>query len=363
MMLLDGDTLSLDDLVAIADAKAPVGLSARARTRVAASRAVVDAAANGDRPVYGVNTGFGSFAETRIRSGSALAPATESAAQPCRRRRCTAAGTRGARVDGAAGQRAGQGLLGNPPRDARGAHRPARPRRAPPRAEPRIRRRQRRSRAARAHRARARRGGRDVGRFDAHARRRCARRRRPGAHGAGGEGRARAHQRHPGVDGRARAGTRRGRAARTRRGYRGRHVDRRAARIATSVRRAHPRWRGRSRGRPPRPTTSTGSSRAARSTRHTPIADACRTPTRCGARRRCTAPRAKRCSWARQMVDRRDERRHRQSDGVRGDGRDRVRRQLSRRARRHRGRLRWCSRSRSSRPSASAARNGSSIRR
>jgi histidine ammonia-lyase len=66
MILLDGDTLSLDDLVAIADAGAPVGLSAEARRRVAASRAVVDAAAAGDTPVYGVNTGFGSFAETRI---------------------------------------------------------------------------------------------------------------------------------------------------------------------------------------------------------------------------------------------------------------------------------------------------------
>jgi histidine ammonia-lyase len=66
MVLLDGHTLSLDDLVAIADTVVPIAVSADARARVAASRAVVDAAADGDRPVYGVNTGFGSFAETRI---------------------------------------------------------------------------------------------------------------------------------------------------------------------------------------------------------------------------------------------------------------------------------------------------------
>ncbi|MDP1570233.1 MAG: histidine ammonia-lyase [Vicinamibacterales bacterium] len=66
MVLLDGDTLSLDDLVAVADRGAPVGLSAAARARVSASRAVVDRMAAGDAPVYGVNTGFGSFAETRI---------------------------------------------------------------------------------------------------------------------------------------------------------------------------------------------------------------------------------------------------------------------------------------------------------
>jgi histidine ammonia-lyase len=41
-------------------------LSDATRARVAASRAVVDAKAAGDEPVYGINTGFGSFAETRV---------------------------------------------------------------------------------------------------------------------------------------------------------------------------------------------------------------------------------------------------------------------------------------------------------
>ena len=66
MILLDGNRLSLTDLLTIADAGAEVGLTAEARTRVKAARAVVDAKADGDAPVYGVNTGFGNFAETRI---------------------------------------------------------------------------------------------------------------------------------------------------------------------------------------------------------------------------------------------------------------------------------------------------------
>jgi histidine ammonia-lyase len=63
---LNGDTLTLEQLIAIADDRVPVGLADEARARVAASRAVVDRRANGDAPVYGINTGFGSFAETRI---------------------------------------------------------------------------------------------------------------------------------------------------------------------------------------------------------------------------------------------------------------------------------------------------------
>ena len=66
MILLNGSDLSLKDLLAIADDGEGVGLAADARARVAASRAVVDAAAAGDAAVYGVNTGFGNFAETRI---------------------------------------------------------------------------------------------------------------------------------------------------------------------------------------------------------------------------------------------------------------------------------------------------------
>jgi histidine ammonia-lyase len=66
MILLDGDTLTLDALVAIADRRAEVGIAPGARERVARARDVVDALADGEVPVYGINTGFGNFAETRI---------------------------------------------------------------------------------------------------------------------------------------------------------------------------------------------------------------------------------------------------------------------------------------------------------
>src|SRR5688500_451869 len=65
MILLDGAGLTLSDLLAIADDRAEVGLAPDARARVVAARAIVEAKAGGDTPVYGVNTGFGNFAETR----------------------------------------------------------------------------------------------------------------------------------------------------------------------------------------------------------------------------------------------------------------------------------------------------------
>jgi histidine ammonia-lyase len=70
MVLLDGRSLSLEHLLDVADGPAPVALAAPARRRVAAARTVVDRVAAGDAPVYGINTGFGSFAEVRIPSDS-----------------------------------------------------------------------------------------------------------------------------------------------------------------------------------------------------------------------------------------------------------------------------------------------------
>lgn len=69
MILLDGESLTLEQLVAIADRAATIGLADAARRRVAEARAVVDRLAEGDAAVYGVNTGFGNFAETRIARG------------------------------------------------------------------------------------------------------------------------------------------------------------------------------------------------------------------------------------------------------------------------------------------------------
>src|SRR3954447_7710770 len=66
MVLLDGSTLTLEHLLAIAEHGEPVALTDAARARVRASRAVVDRRAAGDEPAYGINPGFGSFAEVKI---------------------------------------------------------------------------------------------------------------------------------------------------------------------------------------------------------------------------------------------------------------------------------------------------------
>lgn len=66
MVHLDGNRLTLEDLVAIARDAAPVGITEAARARVRAARAVVDEFAHHDEPTYGINTGFGHFAEVRI---------------------------------------------------------------------------------------------------------------------------------------------------------------------------------------------------------------------------------------------------------------------------------------------------------
>jgi len=66
MVILDGSSLTIEQLIAIADRGERVSLSDAARVRVQASRVVVDRRAAGDEPAYGINTGFGSFAEVRI---------------------------------------------------------------------------------------------------------------------------------------------------------------------------------------------------------------------------------------------------------------------------------------------------------
>ena len=68
-VLFDGASLTLTDLCAIADGDATAGLSPDAAERIDASRAVVDRHARDDRPMYGINTGFGALAETIIPRG------------------------------------------------------------------------------------------------------------------------------------------------------------------------------------------------------------------------------------------------------------------------------------------------------
>jgi histidine ammonia-lyase len=67
--VLVGAPLTLDDLVRVARARAPVALDPDARARMAAARDAIDAITAGGEGaprVYGVNTGFGALAETRI---------------------------------------------------------------------------------------------------------------------------------------------------------------------------------------------------------------------------------------------------------------------------------------------------------
>ena len=66
MIELDGESLTLEQLAAIADDFAPVAIARRAVAAVTAARDVVDRKAQGDAPVYGINTGFGSLAEVAI---------------------------------------------------------------------------------------------------------------------------------------------------------------------------------------------------------------------------------------------------------------------------------------------------------
>ena len=66
MILLDGSSLTLEQLIAIGDRGEQVAIAPAAADRVRRSRSVVDRKALGDAPVYGVNTGFGSFADVKI---------------------------------------------------------------------------------------------------------------------------------------------------------------------------------------------------------------------------------------------------------------------------------------------------------
>jgi histidine ammonia-lyase len=67
-MLLRPGELTLDELQALHAGLQPLMLDPQALPGIRASAAVVQAAAAGDAPVYGVNTGFGKLASTRISS-------------------------------------------------------------------------------------------------------------------------------------------------------------------------------------------------------------------------------------------------------------------------------------------------------
>jgi histidine ammonia-lyase len=65
-LIIDGDTLTIDEAYAVAVDRLRVGLSPRARERMVKTRAVVDDIVAGDAAVYGVTTGFGKLSEVAI---------------------------------------------------------------------------------------------------------------------------------------------------------------------------------------------------------------------------------------------------------------------------------------------------------
>ena len=72
-VVIDGDSLRLDDLVRVARGGATVGLSPLAVPRIERARAYVERLLTEHAVVYGVTTGFGKFAEVRVAGEDALA--------------------------------------------------------------------------------------------------------------------------------------------------------------------------------------------------------------------------------------------------------------------------------------------------
>ena len=70
VVFLDGNSLTLDQLITISYERETVAVSEAARGRVRAARDVVDEFAHRNEPTYGINTGFGNFADVRIPADS-----------------------------------------------------------------------------------------------------------------------------------------------------------------------------------------------------------------------------------------------------------------------------------------------------
>jgi histidine ammonia-lyase len=65
-VLLDGDTLTLEEVLAVAAGSARADVSPDARERVRRARALIEARLEDGEAHYGINTGFGTLAEVRI---------------------------------------------------------------------------------------------------------------------------------------------------------------------------------------------------------------------------------------------------------------------------------------------------------
>src|ERR1041385_5889502 len=69
MLELDGQTLTLEQIAAVAHGREHVSLAGTARERMEQSRRIVEKIVRENRTVYGVNTGFGKLSDVRIEAG------------------------------------------------------------------------------------------------------------------------------------------------------------------------------------------------------------------------------------------------------------------------------------------------------
>ncbi len=175
--VLTGSGLDIELLARVARGGDGVSLSAEARARVAAARAVVERAAAGEQPIYGLNTGLGGNLKHRLAPEEITAFQTQFVVGRAIGVGRAAAAHHRARDDAGARQRDDAGRGGRVAGGARSAGRAHQPRRDTGRAALGLDR-CRRPRVARAHRAR-----------DHRARIRGARGpRAPGRRGAAGGG-------------------------------------------------------------------------------------------------------------------------------------------------------------------------------
>src|SRR5271166_174520 len=68
---LDGTSLTIDDVAAVAFGSAPVSITKDARARMRVARAVVEAASARGEPVYGLTTGVAERKRVAVASGDA----------------------------------------------------------------------------------------------------------------------------------------------------------------------------------------------------------------------------------------------------------------------------------------------------
>ena len=66
IVTVNGYALTIEDVVDVARGAATAELDPRVAAVMEPSRSVVATAIEGDAPVYGVNTGFGALADTRV---------------------------------------------------------------------------------------------------------------------------------------------------------------------------------------------------------------------------------------------------------------------------------------------------------